>query len=86
MLEKAIFILEKKGYSWDLRYQNKEKKEILMLSYHLGDITNIDNFLEAYHIYTQSKGDRFVYYFGKGPKEMKRTSKEDILKIISELV
>lgn len=47
MLEKAIFILEKKGYSWDLRYQNKEKKEILMLSYHPEDVTNIDNFMEA---------------------------------------
>lgn len=79
MLEKVILILEKKGYSWDLRYHDKEKKDILMLSYHSKEITNLDNFMESYHIYSQMKEERFRYFFGKGPKEMSRISKSEIL-------
>ncbi len=86
MLEKVILILEKKGYSWDLRFHDTEKKDILMLSYHSKEITDLDNFMESSHIYTQIKEERFRYFFGKGPKEMSRISKNEILKIINELI
>jgi len=85
MLEKVIFEIEKKGYSWTWRFQNKEKKEVFVLSFCPEDIAKVDNFLEAYHISVHKKGDRYTYYFGKGSTEKKRASKKDIVKAISEL-
>ena len=63
MLEKVILILEKKGYSWDLRFQDPEKKTILMLSYHTKDVSEVDNFMEASHFYVQFKEERLGYFF-----------------------
>ncbi len=85
MFEKAILILEKKGYSWDLRFQDPDKKEVLMLSYHSKDVLNIDNFIEAFFVYSRLTGSIIRYFYGKGPKEMNLTSKNEIMKIINEL-
>ena len=85
MFEKAILILEKKGYSWDLRFQDQDKKEVLMLSYHSKDVRDIDNFLEAFHVYSRLTGGVVRYFFGKGLKKMNLTAKSEIMKIINGL-
>ena len=85
MFEKAILILEKKGYSWDLRFQDPDRKEVLMLSYHSEDVRDIDNFMEAFHVYSRITGSIVRYFFGKGPKEMRLTAKSEIMKKINNL-
>ena len=83
MFEKAILLLIKKGYYWDLRYL--EKEDLLMLSFHDKDISKVDNFLKASHFYTQFKEERFRYFHGVGNQEMKGMSKHRLLEIINEL-
>ena len=83
MFEKAILLLIKKGYSWDLRYL--EKEDLLMLSYHEKDILNVDNFIKAAHFYVQFKEERFRYFYGEGSQEKKSISKSNLLEILNQL-
>lgn len=85
MFDKIILILEKKGYSWDLRFQDPDKKEILMLSYHSKDVLDINNFMEAFHVYSHLTKRNVRYFYGKGPKEMNFKAKSKIMKIINDL-